>query len=379
MPSKLPLTTRPLELSRRAALRLLAAALGACDDFEGPDRRQVLRDVVSVVMLPTYADLATGTGVLSDALRALNEAPSVEALAGAQGAWRAARAHWKSSEAFFFGPVEDLGSTRGAIDSWPVDGARLDALVAGTDPVDLSAVKRLGANLCGFPGLEHLLFDSLAGDAEVLSRLLDAGTGARRRELAASLGADLAETCQRVLDAWDPQKGAYATALAEAGKERTLFTTQRDALDKIITALLYLAELMVVAKFAKPLGVDMGGAPQLHLEEAPRSDSSLDDLVNNLRGMESVYLCRRAGRQGISLSDSVRSINAGADARFREALASALAAVGAIPPPLRVALGGDAGPVRAAYEAVRVVKRLIATDIAGSLGASIGFGYSDTD
>ena len=46
---------------------------------------------------------------------------------------------------------------------------------------------------------------------------------------------------------------------------------------------------------------------------------------------------------------------------------------------MRVALAGDRSKLVELHAAVQVVKRSLTTDVASTLGASIGFGYSDTD
>jgi len=53
--------------------------------------------------------------------------------ASRQDAWRAARGTWKRSEAFLFGPADDLSVTGGVVDVWPAFGLELDALIAGDD------------------------------------------------------------------------------------------------------------------------------------------------------------------------------------------------------------------------------------------------------
>jgi hypothetical protein len=76
---------------------------------------------------------------------------------------------------------------------------------------------------------------------------------------------------------------------------------------------------------------------------------------------------------------AVRDMNPGADMRFMQALMGAVAAVNAIPPPFRVALVQNPASIMAAATAVQAVQDSIKTDVAGTLGASLGFGFSDSD
>ncbi|MET0339582.1 MAG: imelysin family protein [Polyangiales bacterium] len=375
-----------MPLTRRNLTRMLAALALLCGGTplftsackiaptEGSDRQQVLRDLVSNVIVPTYTDLASSTAALAQAVSAL-ASPTAEALASAQAAYRAARVHQKSSEAFLYGPADDLLITGGALDSWPPDGAKLDALLADVTPLDAVLIGRLGANQRGFPGLEWLLFDSATRDAVVLDAF---GSSPRRGALAALLAQDLAATCQRVAAAFEGPSG-FGVQLAEAGLTSTRFATQAEGVDEVVTGLLYVTELMVMKKFAGPLGIDVGGAPRPALEEGPRSDSSVADLRADVAGIRAIFSGTRGARAGQGLVVPVRARNEGAASRFEALLADADAKLAAIQPSFRVALTQNRAAIEAAYQATRALKTAIQTEIAGALGANIGFGFSDTD
>lgn len=373
--------------TRRRVLALLALApmalastpfilSSACDikPDTGYDRQAVLRDLVTNVMVPTYADLATAAVALESAVAALRARPSADTLATAQKSYREARAQLKASEAFAYGPAEDLAITGGVIDSWPADGAAIEARVSGTQPLGVSDVGTFGANQRGFPALEQLLFDESAPAGTVLARFTEPPSGARRAQLAASLATDLASKCRALSDAWSTPNG-YGLQLAEAGVDSDLFRNASEGIDKVVTGLVALTELMVMRKLGGPLGV--AAAPQP--EESARSDSSRDDLRNDLLGIQAVYLGVRGARAGQGLGTPVKTLAADADTKFQQALRDALAAVDALQPSFRVALAQDRPKVQAAYEAVRVVKQQLTTQITSTLGASLGFGYSDTD
>lgn len=382
-----------MSLSRR---QLLAAAFAtvplslaggsllftsACDikPQEDADRQQVLRDLVANVMVPTYGDLADATAALTRATTALRQAPSTQTLAAAQQAYRTARAHLEASQAFWYGPADDPAVTSGIIDATPLDGPKadgpkLEALIAGTGGVTPADVGRLGAAQRGFPALEYLLFDTLVGDSVLLERFTSAP---RRAELAESIAADLAAKCQAVASGWSGPEG-YARALSEAGVDSTTFRTQAEGIDKVVTGLVALTEVMVMRKLAKPLGAETG-VSRPELEEAPHSDLSLEDLRNNLLGIQAVYTGQRGDKKGMGLAEPVRAMNPKYAEDFEQALAGAFAALDAVPPPLRVALVSNRPAVEALLNAVRAVRHAIIMELASALGASIGFGFSDTD
>jgi predicted lipoprotein len=359
-----------------AALALIAGALLSCEvapDAPAADRQQVLRDLVANVIVPTYQRLATDTAALSQSLTALRSAPSALALQGAQQQYRLARKTQKTSEAFKLGPADDLAVTGDTIDTWPADGAKIDGLLASANAVD--TVTRLGANQRGFAALEYVLFDSTLDDAALLARFT---SNPRRAQLAESMAVDLASKCKLLSDAMSGPSG-YGQQLAEAGVSSTMFPAQSDAVDKIVTGMLYVVELMVTAKLAKPLGSDNNDVVQPQLEEGPRSDSSLADLQANLDGLQAIYTGMQEARVGKGIADAVREVNPAVDVRFTQSIADVRAAIGAVPTPFRVALVQDRAPLHAVYQSVRTLKTAVQTELAGALGASLGFGYSDTD
>lgn len=365
-----------------AALPVLCGSVlpftSACEvapEAPAQDRQQVLRDLSANVIVPTYDKLASDTAALVTAVSALRMSPSATTLMAAQAQYRVARATQKTTEAFKLGPADDLTVTGDTIDTWPVDGGKIDTLINGTDAVD--SVTSQGADLRGFGALEYVLFDSSVSDAEVLARFTGA-TGPRRAELAQSMAIDLASKCQ-LLDAAFTGPDGYGQQLAEAGVGSTMIASQSDGIDKIVTGMLYAAELMLTAKLAKPLGSDTNNVVQPQLEEGPRSDSSLADLQADVDGIQAIYTGMQADRVGKGIADAVRQVNPAVDARFMQTITDARNALNAVPPPFRVALVQNRAPLDAVYNAVRALKTAIQTELAGALGASLGFGYSDTD
>ena len=80
----------------------------------------IVENYVNVVVLPTYKDLKEKNSTLYDAVVALANNPSNSAFETACNAWITAREPWEESEAFLFGPVDELGLDPN-MDSWPLD------------------------------------------------------------------------------------------------------------------------------------------------------------------------------------------------------------------------------------------------------------------
>lgn len=126
--------------------------------------RPVVEHYVDAVVLPTYAELARKNAALYDAVVALGTAPANSTFAAACEAWLAAREPWETSEAFLFGPVDELGLDPN-MDSWPLDqDAIVKILTSGnydslnwSDGDDDDAIEA-AQSLRGFHTLEFLLF-----------------------------------------------------------------------------------------------------------------------------------------------------------------------------------------------------------------------------
>lgn len=137
------------------------------ENFEDQaELKAIVADYVDVVVLPTYKDLADANATLHTAVQALAASPSNATFEAAAIAWMAARQPWEMSEAFLFGPVDELGLDPN-MDSWPLDQ---DAIKNVLRSGDFSSLDWSGEyneenegiadaqSIRGFHTLEFLLF-----------------------------------------------------------------------------------------------------------------------------------------------------------------------------------------------------------------------------
>lgn len=124
----------------------------------------IVESYVDEVVVPTYRNLVSCNNALRDAVNRLARYPSDAAFESACDAWLEAREPWEKSEAFLFGPVDQLGLDPN-MDSWPLDqNAIVQNLNTGSfDNLDWSDgdsddVIEAAQNLRGFHTLEFLLF-----------------------------------------------------------------------------------------------------------------------------------------------------------------------------------------------------------------------------
>jgi len=366
-------------------MTLGAFALGAAvttpacerDGVTPPDRGKILADLAANVIVPAYAGAASDAKALADAVAILRDSPSPSSLAAARSAWKSARASWKVTDAFLFGPADDLALTGGVIDT-ASDITKVEALASGTTPLDAGEIAKLGANQRGFGGVEVLLFDPARDDAAMLGAFEAAER--RRGVLAALVAADLSAKVDAVRASWSEAPVEYASHLSRAGRGSSVYTSERQGVDAVVNALIAGAEVLIAVRLAKPLGLDQTSqAPVPELVESPRSDASNDDLLAVLDGIEMVYFGRRGDAAGLPLADAVAERSPRADQRMREHLPLAKDAVRAIPGPLRTAVVAHRDVAVAAHAAVREIKRILTNEVAAALGTSIGFNVTDGD
>ena len=334
-----------------------------------PDRQQVLRDLVQLVIVPSYAELRARADSLALALSALEQTTDAPTLMAARATWRETRTSWRHTVAFGIGPADDLAVTGGIVDE-PTNGPRLETLLAATTPLDATALRSLPAQVRGLLAVEYLLFDPALTDAELLLRFAG-DAGKRRLGYLSLIGAELAMKLGAVAEGWSARFGAE---VVEAGRGSTTFARERDAYDALLNK-----SLAVIDRTIDSLRTAAGGpAPSTTPPLTLRSDNVLADLDADLLGFEDLYLARRGSSVGLAVADVVRDMNAPADTQMRQTLTSARAALALVPRPVSTAGVASAAVVQA-ITALRAVKAALATGIFGALGASVGFSDNDGD
>lgn len=362
---------------RAAGLGLVLALGCAPVPLADGERREALRQATEQVILPTYSDLAERTAELSQLLDELALAPERVALSDIRQQYLATRGPLEESQAFGFGPAEELRSAA-AIDQQPIDEATIDAELAGTAELTAQRLSSIGANKRGLHAIEYLLFPE--DDPELEAALRDASEpGARRRQFLAAAAALVAKNAGALRDAWAADGGDYGRRFAEPGGPDSISKDVQAGLDTLLNHAVFLSEVVADTKLGKPLGSATGGAIDPSAQESERSGASLSDALGNLRGVRNVYFGSRDGSIGPSLSTLVRTKSPATDLRARQALDEAEANLLAVPEPLTVALMDSPELVTAAFEAVKTLKRVLATEVLGSLGASLKFNDNDGD
>jgi putative iron-regulated protein len=369
---------RHFQVQGALAAALLLALLGCAPlPLSDGERRVALQQTTEQVILPTHAELSARTADLATLLSELEVEPAAADLPALRQAYLDVRGPLQESRAFGFGPATELHSDA-ALDQSPIDPAKIDAELSGDVELTPQHLGTLGANKRGLHAIEYLLFpeDDAAWEQALLE---DTTAGARRRKFLSSAGELVAGSAVELEQAWEPSEGGYARRFSEPGGPDSVASSVQAGLDTLLNEAVFLSEVVANAKLGKPLGSDTGGEVDVAAQESQRSAASLADMAGNLRGIRNVYFGTRDGSVGPSLSSLVQGKSPSTDLHARQALDAAEQALLAVPEPLTQALLEDPESVNAAYEAIKTLKRVLATEVLGSLGASLKFNDNDGD
>ena len=352
----------PTALAVALVVGLGAAGCGAGE----PSRSDVLADLADQTIVRAYQQFAADASALQDAIEVLCSEPTGTAVIDARVALGSARRSWSFSEAMWVGPVMERRSW--AVIRWPVAADEIEALIADQSLVlDVDRLaNRIGADQRGLGALEYMLHssdDPFGGAQETVGTLNDP----RRCEYSEGVATVIAEEAALLAVGWtDGWDGG------EPYREQ-LGSTEGDGLDSLVNDALFLLEAITDLELGAALGA-MGGSPKPEsIDEGPAAAGG-DDLIQRLAGVEAVLVGGEGAGQGLAplLGEDLTG-------RLRAGLAEARRAVLALEPPLRLAVVESSDAVAAARYAVKAVQVMVATEVVGRLGVTIGFSDADGD
>jgi uncharacterized protein len=367
---------------KRRAFAIGCAALGLGAGFElalgcGPteiedERRKLLSSWGQRFLLGSYADFEARAGELEASARALCAAPGADTLEAARSAWWTARAPWKRSEVFAFGPYSDEPQRFGPqIDFWPARPDTVENTLAGSDPLTPEAAAAFGAPAKGLPAIEYLLYQPEIDVAAAFA------LAPRRCEYLLAISADLIVQARALRSAWEPGQGNYLGELTGAGKTSVHFETLQLALGEIVNRMGYTLENIRGEKLGKPLGTTSGGTPQPDKAESPFSGRAIEDIRDNLRGIERLYFGDGSSTD-LGLEGYLKQRGKSFAKLMRGELDASFGALFAIEP-LSEAIVSRRPEVEAAVARLGALQRAIQVDVINSLALSVGFNDNDGD
>lgn len=346
-----------------AAVLLCAACSGDDDKGGDPAQRQaVLTALTTGVMVPAYEAVATHTATLLSSVETACAAPGdAAALTAARDAWSSARGAWLATRAFRFGPATTL-RTMSTID-FPIDGSKIDALLAGSEVLTEESVKNLGSDQRGLGGIEYVLFANTKPDARACSYL-------------GAVSQLVADTSAAVLAAWKDgtfSGPSFAEQLQSPGEGGGMYANESEAYEDLINSMIFAIADVADARIGRASG-DVTGTPTPQEVDSGPAHRALQDAIDVVVGTKALY---DGAPDGTGVREVVGAISddtaAAMDANFQ----AALDALVAIPDPLFTVT--DPAPVHAAYVALKAAQVTLRAEIASLLGVTLTFGDADGD
>jgi putative iron-regulated protein len=320
--------------------------------------RQILRDFVTVVVVPSNNQFAQQASTLSTAIDAYSAAPSATTLASAQAAWVKARAAWEQTECFGFGPTTSLGYD-GALDTWPVNETDLKALMKSKAPLSAASVSKMKETEKGFHVIEYFLFgqDKRRQPTDLAQRDL---------QYLQFLGKDFARVATDLATSWS--KGvegqpAYQEVFGTAGEGgNTTYPTVQAGAQEMIQGMVDSLDEVANEKLGKPLA-----EKNPKLAESRFSLNTLTDIKSNLQGAQNVYLgsLPDANTNGKGLSVYIAQVNPALDSTVKQKFKVAAQSLEQISEPLETAVLNPkaADSIKAAQSAIDAVRETIEKDV----------------
>lgn len=339
------------------------------------ERSRMLDHLARHVMWPTYAEFASATSLLPELTAQFCAALSVEQLAALQQAWRRAVAPLQRSAAFRLGPAIGLAA---AVDFWPSRPQVMQRVLGNPLPITAEFIESAGAAARGVSAIEYLLFDADGGNAAIMAQFRDGLKGERRCAYLGGLSQHLTQQAQFVANAWSPDGGNFVAELAKAGHGSVVYPTVHAAVSDVVNRFIVALEKVYKDKLGRPLHGN-GRAPWPDWVEAGRSGNSLDNIVENLRGLHAVYAGHDGATDGLGFDAYLTALGSPLGKRLTQHLQTAIEAVRAIPPPLRVAVVAQPQAVEAAYQELKTLLILLKVDLTNLLGVTVDFSDNDSD
>ena len=332
-----------------------------------PSDKETLINLTDEVVVPAYRQLADDATKLDGQVATLCESPSEAALQDAWQAWRSARASWLQTGAMSFGPVMDRRSAS-VLDWSPTDTAAIDEAVADAEfSTSADQVRNsYSAGRRGFGAMEHLLFRD--GALESFSN-----SPANCAYLTALAQVAREETAGILAD-WT-EVGELGTPYRDYFTDRAnLSLIPGDAVEEVVRTQVFLIRDIVHMRMATAMGL-RGDGQDLTAIPGNVADNGLDDLHNELIGMQRIY--EGSGEEPAGLAALVQPLSEETDSRVRDRLAASIRAVEEVEGPLKTAIAERPEQVQNLYDRLADLQTTMATEVVSLLGVSVGF--SDTD
>lgn len=277
-----------MNLIKKISIVTLASFLITACSGNNFDRSEILKNVTSNLIMPTYENFDQTTNSLHSASQAFTENPSPETLAKLNEAWELSIKTWKRAEVYNFGPVESLVLVT-AIDRWPTSERGIEQAIEEYDGSDETLV-RIGSNRKGLPAIEYLLFHDEA------SVILEEFSDSNRRAYLNLLTEALTQHSSEILEEWN--SGYADDFIKKTGNEADAGITL------LANELGYILQKVRMEKIEIPFGSQTEGIPRLQMLESVYANISKELIRENLISAQQTF----NGGEGNGFDDYISAL-----------------------------------------------------------------------
>lgn len=248
-----------------------------------PNAQQLFSGLVDKAIKPLYQELDTASQQLTAASQAFCTATDSGNFARLRTAWVNTLLAWQRTDPLLFGPAVE-NEVDYHINFNPPKKRVINQLLADSTPITVAALEQKGVGGQGLSTLEYLLYDRDKTEADLLAAF-QGEAGQRRCAYVQAASELLQRHIHTLTDAWLRQDNSFADALRQAGHGSAVFSSDREALDLLVSKLYQTAEKLTL-KLGKPMGIIIQGAPNPYELEAWRSGQSIAITRAHVEGMQ---------------------------------------------------------------------------------------------
>ena len=330
------------------------------------DRRAMLENIGNNIIMLAHADFLAQTEVFQ-------QSPSLETLAMFQGEWVETSLGWQWRKLFNFEHLLIYHSPIEKASSSPVNTEFIEQTILGTAVIDEAFIEGSGSNVKGLPVLEYLLFTPEQDN----KHLLQAFTNLRRLDYLVAVAENLHRKAGEVYPYWLPEGKNYPETFVNAAGEGS---NVRESVSMLTNQIASVVENVIQMRLGLPLGKTTGGTPQPELAEGQLSNTTVLQIIVMLESEQQTF----NGGEAFGLDDYLVFLNTEypdkpLSVKINEQLDSIIVALADLEQPLEVAVIEQTDQVDTIYISLRVLVRLIKSDIVGHLGVTITFNDNDED
>lgn len=344
---------------------------------DGFDRRAMLENVTTQVIVPAHESFVVVLADLETAVAAFTGDPNPTTLTAVQGAWQTASLGRMALLSFRIGIIDD-SLLHNRLDNRPPRAEFIEeTILAGEQAITSEYLDSIGSSSVGLGAMEYLLFDPVGGDTAVLATFTDADDADRRRALLLALAQNLHQRGADLAQIWAAGGDNYAQAFIAADMDGGEL---QGSLNMLVNQMINDVEEIISSRLGKPSGQRSNGMIRPDLVEAPYSQTSLPRIAATVAGLQVAF----NGGDGPGLDDYLDFLGAEYESGLlSEAInaqfAASLAALHAIDEPLETAVQTDLPQVEAATEELQSLLVLLKVDMANHLGVTLTFNDNDGD